>query len=599
MSRCLTHRGPDDTGIWHEGAACLGHTRLAIIDTSDAGHQPMSNEDGSIHIIHNGEIYNFQTLKKELAESGHRFKSHTDTEVIIHLYEEFGEKCLGKLRGMFSFAIWDSKSNKLFAARDRFGIKPFFYCLNEKKFIFSSELRAILSSGFIDKKICLNAVKEYFNYGCVQVPHTMIKGVLQLEPAHYLVFENGRMTTTRYWKAPDPGSLAVNKKEEEYADEIRSILDEAVKIRMISDVPVGAFLSGGIDSSAITALMQKNSSDPVKTFSVIFKEKHYDEGKFSDSVARALGTDHRQVFLNDEDVINTIPAIFDAMDQPSIDGFNTFVISKAVKDAGIKVALSGLGGDELFAGYPSFRRLPRIAAMLKIADRFPKNLRNGLFNKLSLSAKTRKGLKFYFSFLECSNIDELYMMQRMVFLPHEVSEILSPVNDHSERHESSRARYITKDLINRLSLLELDGYLQNMLLHDTDRMSMANSLEVRVPFLDHLLVEKILQIPGRAKVGGDHPKRLLVKAMKGLLPDDIYDRPKMGFVLPFENWMKDGLKDYFESTFAENSLKAVDVLDHDRVSLIWKRFLSGAGLYNYSSILCLASFINWYKKNIT
>jgi len=597
MNRHLTHRGPDDTGIWQEGMACLGHTRLAIIDTSDAGHQPMSNEDGSIYITHNGEIYNFQILKKELQILGHRFRSHTDTEVIIHLYEEFGERCLDKLRGMFSFAIWDSRSNKLFAARDRIGIKPFFYCLIDGKFIFSSELRAILSSGVINKNINFNAAGGYFNYGCVQAPHTMIEGVLQLEGAHYLVFEGGRMAITRYWEPSSTDSLRAFKKEEEYAYEIKLILDEAVRIRMVSDVPVGAFLSGGIDSSAIAALMQKNSSNPIKTFSVIFEERNYDEREFSNSVAGMLGTDHRQVLLKREDVINTIPSVFDAMDEPSIDGFNTFIISRAVKNAGIKVALSGLGGDELFAGYPSFRILPRIAAILKFADYIPKNLRSSLFNRLSLAAKSRKELKLYFSLLKCSNINELYMMQRAVFLPHEVREILPLANGRGEGY-GSRARYMTTDLINRLSLLELDGYLQNMLLQNTDRMSMANSLEARVPFLDHLLVEKILQIPGKMKVAGNYPKGLLVKAMKGLLPNDIYDRPKMGFVLPFDLWMKDKLKDYFESTFAKNSLKTVSILNHQKILRIWKHFLNGTELYNYSSILCLASFINWYKKNI-
>jgi asparagine synthase (glutamine-hydrolysing) len=597
MNRHLAYRGPDDTGMWHDGIACLGHTRLAIIDTSNAGHQPMSNEDGTLYITHNGEIYNFQILKKELLELGHKFRSHTDTEVIIHLYEELGEKCLDRLRGMFSFAIWDKRENKLFAARDRLGIKPFFYWSNGKKFIFSSELRAILSSGAINKDINFAAVKDYFNHGCVQAPETLIEGVAQLESAHYLVFKDGKMAITRYWEAPDSGSLTANKKEEEYAYDIKSVLDEAVKIRMTSDVPIGAFLSGGIDSSAIAALMQKNSSKPIKTFSVIFEERHYDERKFSNSVARALGTDHRQVLLKSEDIMNTIPAVFDAMDQPSIDGFNTFIISKAVKDAGIKVALSGLGGDELFAGYPSFRRLPKIAAVLRFVNYVPESLRSSIFNRLSLMVKTRKELKLYFSLFECGNIDELYMMQRAVFLPHEVKEILPSLNDNNEKH-GLRTRYMATDLINKLSLLELNGYLQNMLIQDTDRMSMANSLEVRAPFLDHLLVEKMLRIPGRMKVGGNHPKRLLAGAMKGLLPDDIYNRPKMGFVLPFESWMRDGLRDYFELTFAEDSIREVGFLNHDKISRVWKNFLSGSGLYNYSSILCLASFISWYRRNI-
>lgn len=594
MAEGLLHRGPDGSGVWHGEGAALAHTRLAIIDTSEKGHQPMRSEDGGLCITYNGEIYNFPELKKELEEKGYKFISHTDTEVVLYLYSEYKEKCLDKMRGMFSFAIWDSKRKRLFAARDRLGVKPFFYYFKEKVFIFSSELKAMLSSGLVPKKINSKALPGYFTYGSMQSPDSMIEGVCQLEPAHYLYFENGRLDIKRYWSVPAAGSVKMD--ENEHAQEIRNILDEAVRIRMVGDVPVSVFLSGGLDSSTIASFAQKSSSYPVKTFSVVFGEPEYDESIFSDIASKAFGTDHSRIQLDKQSIVKEIPGIFEIMDEPSADGFNTFLVSKAVKEAGIKVALSGVGADELFGGYRFFKQLPAAAAILKIAGHIPPPWRRSLFAGTGAWGKTRFSEKLAFLLSEGKDLRDIYRCQRSVFLPQEIKDLLD-IGGIPAFHSPALGPD-GKDLVNLLSFFELNGYLQNTLLHDTDRMSMANSIEVRTPFLDHLLVEKIFQIPGRMKVLRGRPKRLLAKSVEGMIPREILDRPKKGFVLPFEYWLRHELKDLCEDMLSPESLKNIPVLKYAGVRKTWDKFLRRPRSCNYSSILTLVSFVSWHRKNI-
>ncbi|MBN1405143.1 MAG: asparagine synthase (glutamine-hydrolyzing) [Candidatus Omnitrophica bacterium] len=599
MSRRMLHRGPDDTGLRYEQNVCLGHTRLSIIDISNAGHQPMSNEDDTVWITFNGEIYNFEKLKTEMEKAGHNFRSKTDTEVIVHLYEEYGERCLDYLRGMFSLAIWDRKKARLFAARDRFGIKPFFYCFRNGRLIFSSELKAMLASGFTKKDINTRALEDYFAYGCVPAPQTMVKDVFQLLPAHYLIFENSKLSIKRYWGFPLAKKMpGLQKTEQEHLADIRTILNEAVKIRMVSDVPLGAFLSGGVDSSVIVALMQKHSTRPVKSFSIVFEEEDYDEREFSEKIARKFNTDHKQILLKQEDIIKTIPAIFDSMDQPSMDGFNTFVISRAVKRAGITVALSGLGGDELFGGYSSFKTLPMVFNILKTMRLFPGSSKAKLAFRLKGLTADRQKLKLIFSFLGCENLDELYYLKRTVFLPDDITNILAIDYEKNISSIPPAAPQEPTDAVNRLSFLEITNYLQNMLLQDTDRMSMANSLEIRVPFLDHILVENMFTVPGHLKVGSDFTKRLLIRSTQDLLPREVYSRPKKGFVFPFQIWLKEGLKDYCSDALSSGNLEDIPCLNSNNVNKIWQDFLNGGKLYNYTCILTILSFVNWYKRNV-
>jgi asparagine synthase (glutamine-hydrolysing) len=380
--------------------------------------------------------------------------------------------------------------------------------------------------------------------------------------------------------------------EAEHIADIKTILDEAVKIRMISNVPLGAFLSGGIDSSAVVALMQKHALRPVKTFSVVFQERKYDERNFSAQVAEKFKTEHTQLLLKEKDILKEIPHIFDSMDQPSVDGFNTFVISKAVKNAGLTVALSGLGGDELFAGYQLFKILPRLAQIVAYTKHIP--AKQQLFSIFSRFVKNRHLEKGFFSVLQCRDIYDLHNLQRMIFFPEEINKIITLGTEQSSTPKADEQ----VDVINLLSYLELTTYLQNTLLQDTDRMSMANSLEVRVPFLDHILIEKMFKIPGGLKVGKDVSKRLLVMAMEGILPEFTYARPKMGFVFPFDNWLRGSLKEFCEDTLAMRNMRNISILNYSKARTIWTDFLRRPKVHNYSSILALLSFVTWYNKNI-
>lgn len=590
MNEALNHRGPDDNGFFSEKSIQLGQTRLSILDLTKKGHQPMHNEDKSIWITYNGEIYNFQEIRKRLISTGHKFLSNTDTEVVIHAYEQFGTDCIKYFNGMFAFAIWDKNKNHLFAARDRLGIKPFIYYHNKDKFIFSSELKAILATNHANKKFNKRAIYDFFSYGSVYAPHTLIEKVYQLLPGHYLVFKNNGLKIDRYWK---PSKNLSKEKEKIQLKKIRKLLEKSVKSRLISDVPLGAFLSGGIDSSAIVALMQKNSKKQVKTFSVVFNEKDYDESEFSDKIANKFNTDHKQILLKEKEVLEQMPKIFDSMDQPSVDGFNTYIISQAVKKAGLTVALSGLGGDELFAGYPLFKNLPRLNKLRKVFSIIPSKIRKSIFNNFLQKAENRRNLKTYAALLHCRNLTDLQSLQRKVFLDFEIKKIVEG-NLHTKTQIKN---YYLQNPINILSKLELSTYLQNTLLHDTDRMSMAHALEVRVPFLDHELVDYVLSIPGKRKVSKDYPKVLLLKAVKQLLPREVYKRKKQGFVFPWDKWLRNELKNYCDEKLSIETLKKIPFVNAKEVNRIWHSFLNGSELYNYSSILCFLSFVNWCEKN--
>jgi len=596
MVKSMAHRGPDDAGMWESEGVCLGHTRLSIIDTSACGHQPMCNEDGTVWIVFNGEIYNFGELRKELINKGHRFHSSTDTEVIIHLYEEMGEACLSKLRGMFAFAIWDMKQKKLFAARDHLGIKPFFYAFDKGVFVFASELRSLLSSRAISRDVNLDAVHDYFVYGSVQSPDSLIQGVKEIPSGHYLVLKNEELILRQYWRIDTRAFSDFKISERTFKNSVSQALERSVKSQLVSDVPLGVFLSGGIDSSILSLLAQWNSVKPIRTFSVIFEESEFNEDRYSSAMAEALGTQHTKIFINPAEIIKDIPAILDAMDQPSCDGFNTYVISKAVKNAGIKVVLSGIGGDELFAGYRHFSDLPFLFALNRKMGFIPWETRRrfGLF--LSRKFKHRFAQKAIQSLLACKDLTDIYLLKRSVFFNDDVRAILPSVS--RDPRSFYNLDIPQDDVVNILSYLEITTYLQNTLLTDADRMSMANSIEIRPPFLDHLFVENIFRLPGYLKLrfkGG--AKGLLVSSLKDVLPQSIAKRRKHGFIFPFDSWLRDGaLKEYCADTIL--MAKDVPFIDKEHINKIWQGFLKDSKEHNYSAVLTIVSFINWYKKNI-
>jgi len=564
MNRLQIHRGPDDEGLWlsPDGRVCLGHRRLSIIDLSAAGHQPMSNEDGSIWITYNGEVYNFQTLREELLTLGHIFRSHTDTEVIIHAYEEWGTSAFLRFRGMFAFALWDSRGQQLYLVKDRFGIKPLYYYVDHEKISFASEVRALCRSGLFAPQKNPEALIAFLLLGSVPLPMTTVQGVAGVPAGHYLVVESGRVKLQRYYDLWTDGYGANSSVT---PNDLYVLLAETVDQHLISDVPIGLFLSGGIDSSALVALGATARKSRLTTLSIIFNEAEYSEQKYQQLIADQYHTDHRELTITPELFQEEMPKVFQAMDQPSIDGVNTYFVSLMARRAGLKAVLSGAGGDEVFCGYPHFKR----ACLLSRISTLGFCLRN--LNSLTsrLPGKWRK-----LAFLGLKRPLGLYLMLRGLFSPTEVAKLTDATVQEVERlaismqplngdgHPRQTPDYHPVDMLSRW---EIYGYLQNQLLKDTDCMSMAHSLETRVPLLDPLLVSTMLSSKPEDRVNPKVPKVLLTQALGDLLPRALVYRPKMTFTFPIGEWLK--LRSGLPSD--------VDGIPKDFYQLIWQDFLAG------------------------
>jgi asparagine synthase (glutamine-hydrolysing) len=558
MCDAIAHRGPDDRGIYisPDKRLCFGHTRLSIIDLSPAGHQPMPNRDRSIWISYNGEIYNYLELRNELKTKSYEFKSNSDTEVIIHAYKEWGiEGLLERLRGMFAFAIYDSRPNssdsRLILARDRLGIKPLYYVHKNRTFVFASEIKAILASGLIQQEINLKGAGHFLLNGSIPPPDTIYKEIFSLEPGHFLIVGKEGITKRRYYNLINAFLDTSFEKisEKESIEEIRACLLDTVKCHLVSDVPVGAFLSGGIDSSSIVSLMRGVEHKPIKTVSVIFPDTPYDESRYAKIVAQKFNTDHVEVKITGKDLINHLEKIFYIMEQPTIDGVNSYFVSWATKQAGLKVVMSGIGGDEIFWGYPSFTQIPKLYGLLKVLSMVPLGKKTaGFFLKNSNSSQRAK---LYSMLSNNSSIPGIYLNFRGLFTREQIQKLLHPDFIKEATEEIEPYFYFTEcpkisSKFNQVSLLETTSYMSNQLLRDTDVFSMTHSLEVRVPFADHQLVELLARIPVKYKFGKDVPKGLLIKALNNKLPEEIIHRPKMGFTFPFNLWMRNELKGLIE-----------------------------------------------------
>jgi asparagine synthase (glutamine-hydrolysing) len=621
MVAALGHRGPDDRGISDFGSrhlnlegngktACvqqadvsLGHTRLSIIDLSPAGHQPKTTQDGRYSIVYNGEIYNYRELRKQLVAEGATFRSETDTEVVLQLYAKHGENCLQMLEGMFAFAVRDNKTGELFAARDRLGIKPLYYYRRRRAegncFLFASEIRALLASGLVPRVLDPISVNSYLSFGAVQEPRTILRDVRTLPPAHFLrVDGDGAIREIkRYWHLPETNKQVTRA---EALAETRRRFERSVESHLVADVPLGAFLSGGIDSSAIVAMMSKHAPQRVRTFNVCFKESEFSERAMAGLVAEKWGTAHTEVFLSEHELLESLPAALANIEQPTIDGINTWAISKAVREAGITVALSGLGGDELFGGYPSFDRVPAMIRYLKYFSVFgtsaPKQfaaLATKMMNDSLPSQKiaaavsgNRDTLSVYAAarglFSKNSRrglTDGNGLIKSDYDLPDETLELLKQANGNG-------------DIFNTISKLELNLYMANMLLRDTDAMSMAHSLEVRVPFLDHRLVEWVYALPGEMK-SGHGPKPFFVEALGADLIPEVANRKKMGFALPFEKWLRGSLEGFVNDVLRDRTAVERAGLDHQQVLDNWERFLRNHKSTSWSRIWSLVVLVNW------
>lgn len=592
MNGAIAHRGPDADGVWCNDVIALGHRRLSIIDTSEAGNQPFFSHDKSLVIVFNGEVYNYLELKEELS-SKYTFYTETDTEVLLAAYQEWGIEAIHRFIGMFAFVLWDTNQRKAFVVRDRMGIKPIYLARTEKGLLFSSEIRAILKSGWVEKKISKVGLHDYLRYQTVHAPNTIIEGVSMLMPGHYLELSEQGEREVEYWKMVDAPLNELPRKQ--LLQKVEETLLSSVQLRMRADVPFGAFLSGGIDSSIVVGLMSKVASKQVNTFAITFHEKEWDESPYSQLIAKRFNTAHHEIRVHASHFLDTIPDALNAMDHPSGDGPNTYVVSGATRKAGVKMALSGIGGDELFAGYDVFKRMKDIEnkAWINSTPQALRSLAGAALVKLKPSVASEK-IK---ATLSQSSFDmaSAYPLVRQILMDKKVSALLH--NEHlAENVVVKRAQLLANKnlpLLSKVSILEMETYMQNVLLRDTDQMSMAHALEVREPFLDHRLVHLALGVNDEMKYPNT-PKQLLTDAVGDLIPREIIDRPKMGFTFPWAKWMKEDLKSFCEEQLVY--LKNLHSFDAKAVDLMWRNFLNGDPMVSWSRVWPLVVLGFWLKK---
>jgi len=592
----IYHRGPDDEGYYINKNVGLGFRRLSIIDLSN-GHQPLSNENDSIWIVFNGEIYNYQELRESLIGKGHRFKTMTDTETLVHLYEEYGTGCLKFLRGMFAFAIWDNNKQELFCARDRSGIKPFYYYADDEKFIFGSEIKSITSSPGIDTTLSNDALNSFFAFGYITSDLSIYSNIKKLQPAHYLLLslkDKPVIEIRKYWEInfePDH-----SKTEEHWVEQIEETLSEAVKLHMLADVPVGAFLSGGIDSSAVVAMMAKNITAPIHTFSIGFQEEKFCELKYAREVAKKYGCIHHEQIVEPES-ISLLPKLIGAFDEPFADSsaIPTYYVSKFAREH-LKVVLSGDGGDEFFAGYNIYTYLKKI---YKTSSSFPSfnKLLWGNINKLIPGNFPGKGLTHMLS------QNREHLGAHLCIWPIDKRKKLmgrSSTFKHSNTPELFKQGLLDKgkgnDFISNLQYLDIQTYMTDDVLTKVDRASKLNSLEVRVPLLDHKFIELSFKIPSNLKLKGSEQKYILRRSMKIHLPDSILNRPKVGFSIPLSLWFKEELKEYIHDTLLSDNSLSSNHLDKKYVKDLLNNNKNGM-CDNSARIWTLLCFEEWLKQN--
>ena len=601
MNSLTKHRGPDFSDIYLDSTVCLGHNRLAIIDLDSKSNQPFISNDKNLVLAYNGEIYNFLELKKQLSKS-YKFKTESDTEIIIAAYNTWGIEMVYKFNGMFSFALWDKTKEELFLCRDRLGIKPLYYLEINQSIIFSSSLKAVKYLYAEDLNVKDDDLLDFIQYGTVHQPNTILERVKSVPRASFLKISNQETKIFEYWNLFE--NTILSKPVKEPLKNVEKLILESVENRLISDVPYGIFLSGGIDSSILVAAASKVSNQNTNTFSVVFKEKGFDERKFSRMMASKYKTNHFELELNPDDILHQIEEPFKFMDHPSVDGINTFFISKQVHQKGFKMALSGAGSDELFAGYPVFKQVFELENK-KWLYSFPPQLRN-LFGKLLIKQKQSLKSKKMAEILNLKllQLPYFYPIFRKILTNDAISKLTDIRNISYENYPfkwglseiDSKKRGSRYPLISKISALEIETYLQNVLLRDADQMGMANSLEIRVPFLDHNLVEYVLSLPNELKFPSS-PKKLLIDSTNGWIPDEIIHRKKMGFVLPWENWMKNELRSFCEESIL--NLDYYSAFNMVRVNSLWKDFLNGKPNVNWIQVWSLVVLGKWTSINLS
>jgi asparagine synthase (glutamine-hydrolysing) len=605
MNRTLIHRGPDGEGIFVDSKIGFGHRRLSIIDLK-TGKQPMGNEDGSVQVVFNGEIYNFLELRKLLQAKGHRFKTRSDTETIVHGYEEWGEDVIKHLRGMFAIALWDGPGNRLLLARDRIGKKPLYYHLDKGRIIFASELKALIVDSSIGRDVDPNALDCYLSFGYVPSPLCILKGVKKLPPAHYAIYNDSGFSLRQYWHLDMAHSVS-GTHEERALQELRTLFDEAIRLRLISDVPLGAFLSGGIDSSAVVAAMARlKGKEPVKTASIGFSVKEFDELKYARKVANLYHTDHTE-FVVKPDALEVLDDIVWYLDEPFADSsaIPTYYVSKMTRQRVI-VALSGDGGDETFAGYVRRYYMNRLEENIRRG--IPRSIRENVLGPISKlypkwdSLPRPFRIKNFLSNISRSFEEAYFRDMSFYFLPERKKRLYRPemsiamkdfnpfdvLGKHFKRNKNT-------DVTTRAQYVDIMTYLPEDILVKVDRMSMAHSLEVRSPILDHKLIEFVATLPSSYKLRGNEAKYIFKKMNERVLPRDILYRKKQGFCVPLADWLRGELKDFIRETLFSTGSGLRDYFNMEYAMALWKKHLGGKQDYS-APLWGLMMFELWQKR---
>lgn len=615
MVACQTHRGPDDSGVEEEvlpdgRRVGLGSNRLSILDLSPAGRMPMSNEDGSVLVVHNGEIYNYRELRSELRSRGYRFRSGTDTEVILRLYEEEGVRAVRRLEGMFAFAVWDRRAGKITVARDRLGIKPLFYHQEPDRFVFASEIKALLQAGG-RRAVDWDAAWDYFTYLHVPAPQTIYAGIRQLPPASLLAYdlESGELDLRRYWDPLERISGPPERRDSfdprEAMERLRFLMDRSVSRRLVADVPLGAFLSGGIDSSVVVGLMARHATEPVKTFTVLFTgagSEFFNEKETADAVARRWGTDHHELSVDisePEELLDLVSCFDQPFGNPTL--YLHYLISRESRRHA-KVALSGAGGDELFAGYPRYRA----ARWARVAGLVPSPLRSGLRKGLDYVPTDHSSphLRRAKTFLDGLDEEPAERYARWVYFmgEEEKRRLLRPdrfagATDSTRWVRDRMEEAGGLDWLGRLQYVDLSLFLPNNILAYTDATSMATSLEVRVPWLDHELAEFSLSLPARAKLRRGTTKWLVRQAFADLIPEETKRGVKKGFSPPLGQWMKSTLDRYFDTHLTPDYVEEEGIFRREYIESMRHRHRAGRRDYSME-LFGIIMFDAWYRQYI-
>jgi asparagine synthase (glutamine-hydrolysing) len=612
----MHHRGPDDEGLFVDLCFTLGMRRLSIIDLG-GGHQPVFNEDRTVVVVFNGEIYNFQGLRRTLRSRGYRFRTDSDTEVIVYAYEEWGEDCVDHFEGMFAFALAEtSKSTRrgnprVLLARDRLGIKPLYYALVDGNLLFASEVRSLLASGQVEPRLSPTALRSYLLFGSVVEPMTLVEGVYSLPPGYRITLSAaGQHTSVHpepYWDFATSACPNLETKKQERGPAtvfLRSLLEEAVTSHLVADVPVGVFLSSGIDSTALAALAARKTPN-LNTITVVFPEQDFSEAEMARRTAQRFGTNHQELALGGEDMLARLNEAVGALDQPSMDGVNTYFVSWAARQAGLKVALSGLGGDEIFGGYHTFRMTPEAQSVASLAQSVPGSFRSALATAaegiLGRFQKKDSHRKMAALWRDPNFLPHPYFYTRLLFTPTQVLGLLNgdglnPSEPWKEWLEQTARGSRRLDDFTAVSCLESRSYMVDTLLRDTDSMSMANSLEVRVPFLDHALVEFVSRLPESIKRPAGRAKALLIDALADLLPAEVVSQPKRTFTLPWEHWLRNSLKNEIAGQLHEITPSLKEFLNSNGVGRVWEDFLKGQT--SWSRVWSLFVLNRWAERHL-